>query len=125
MSAGSGSRTKKKGFGAGDCTSVPAKFGECAVQKCDDVLCFGDVGAPASGERVAVVPDAVSVTRGRVAETRVKIGLERDTGNGLGELYFETVRDVQKGLGAICSVSKEWSAGKKFRSGREGWSSER
>lgn len=40
------------------------ELGVCTVQDCEDVLCFGDAGAVAGDDRVAVAEDAVSVTKG-------------------------------------------------------------
>lgn len=93
-SAGGRGRTRKVEFGAEDCASVAEQFGTCSMQDCENVLYFGTVGARAKDDWMAVVKDAVSVTKEKSEETGVKDGLEKSGDGDLRMLIFKISRDV-------------------------------
>lgn len=69
----------------GDGASLAEEFGTCSVQECEEVLCFGNVGAVAGHDLVAVANNAVSIT-----DEKAKEGEKGE----LGERNFKFARDV-------------------------------
>lgn len=104
LSAGNWEKTREVKVRGGDCTSMAGYFGTCPVQNYENFLCFRKIGAVAGSDRVAVSKDAVSVKEGKAEEIVVKDGLEEGEDGELGELYFETARDVWGGLGGVLLV---------------------
>lgn len=91
---GNGSRTPEMQVGAEDCASVRGEFDACFVQDCEEVLCYGDVGAAAGDDWLAVAENAVSVAKKDAKETGADYGLEKGGPGELDVLHFGITRDV-------------------------------
>lgn len=64
------------------------------MQECEVVPCFGNVGAVAGVDWVAVAENGVSVTERVAEETEIEDGLEQGTDGELGEPDFGIAKDV-------------------------------
>lgn len=63
VSAGKGRKRVKVEIRARDCASVATEIETCSMQKCKDIICFGDFGAVAGNNGVALAENAVSVAK--------------------------------------------------------------
>lgn len=107
LSADSERRIEEMKIDAGDCASLAREFGTCLVQDCKDATCFGDVGAAARDDCVAVPHNALSVTKRKAEKTLVKDALAEGGDFNLEELRFGFARNVWRGFGSIEPVRAE------------------
>lgn len=62
------------------------------MQKFEDVLCFGDVGAVGGDDWMEVAEDAVCVLGGQTEKTVVRVGLKENGDGDLSELHYEIMK---------------------------------
>lgn len=83
---------------------MTGEFGPRSFQKCQDVLCFGDVSPEAEDDWAALVEDAVGFTERKAEKTGIKKELDEDEDGELDERHFSFARKIWEGLEGAVAV---------------------